>query len=127
MKYLLDTHVLLWWRTEDSRLSSEMRSAIGNDESEIYWSAATAWEVGIKVGLGKLRLGLDLDAFFRSTAGLGFQWLPITAAHCAAVSSLPLHHRDPFDRMLVAQAQVEALTLMTGDPLLHEYNITCLA
>ncbi len=121
MKLLLDTHVLIWW-DEGRRLSAQARRAIAEAE-EVFVSAASAWEVAIKVGLGRLRPTRTVE----DAAGeSGFVELPVTFQHASRVGSLPLHHRDPFDRLLAAQAEVEGLTLVTRDPGFEPYEIDLL-
>ncbi len=121
MKLLLDTHVLIWW-DEGRRLSAQARRAIAEAE-EVFVSAASAWEVAIKVGLGRLRPTRTVE----DAAGeSGFVELPVTFQHASRVGSLPLHHRDPFDRLLAAQAEVEGLTLVTRDPAFEPYEIDLL-
>lgn len=123
MRLLLDTHVLLWWLADDPSLSEPAAQAIAN-EPEIFVSAATAWEVAIKRALGKLEAPDDLSGAI-DTAGM--QQLPIGFAHAAAAGALPRHHDDPFDRMLVAQARCERLTLVTGDARISRYDVPVLA
>lgn len=121
MKLLLDTHVLIWW-DEGRRLSSEARRAV-NDAEEVFVSAASAWEVAIKVGRGRLR---PTRTVANATADSGFVELPVTFQHASRVAFLPLHHGDPFDRLLAAQAEVEGLTLVTSDPAFEPYEIDLL-
>jgi PIN domain nuclease of toxin-antitoxin system len=109
MRILLDTHVLVWWLADDPNLSAKARSQIADPANEILVSAASAWEIVIKQALGKLRFEGNLE---KETAEQGFTMLPITLAHAAEIASLPPIHRDPFDRMLVAQARVENLQLL---------------
>lgn len=118
MDLLLDTHVVLWWLADDGRLSSEARVLIADTDNRVHVSAASAWEVVIKQGLGKLRLEGDFEAEVRDN---GFNALPVLLRHAAEIKDLPPIHRDPFDRMLVAQSRVENLHLMTADPRLFEY------
>jgi PIN domain nuclease of toxin-antitoxin system len=120
---LLDTNVLLWWLSEPERLSDDARTAIAN-EPVIYVSSVTAWEVAIKRAAGKLKANVDLVA---EIAQEGFQHLPITLQHGMVAGSLAQHHRDPFDRMLVAQAQLDELVLVTADPDIGRYDIQMLA
>lgn len=117
-RLLLDTHVFLWWRGEPSRLSHEARTRIAGADI-VFVSAASAWEAGIKVALGRLTLPDTLEA---GVSASGFEKLLITFAHAERAAALPPHHRDPFDRMLVAQAQAEVLTLVTRDRLLEPYG-----
>ena len=118
MEILLDTHVVLWWLADDDRLSSKSRALIANSENTVYVSAASVWEVVIKQGLGKLRLEGD---FASEVLDNGFMALPVLFSHSAEIEHLPPIHRDPFDRMLVAQSRVENLHLMTLDTHLFEY------
>lgn len=121
-RLLLDTHVFLWWRGEPSRLSPEVQSRIATAEL-VFVSAASAWEAGIKVALGRLDLPDTIEA---GVLASGFEKLLITFPHAERAASLPAHHRDPFDRMLVAQAQIEDLILVTHDGLLKPYDIDIL-
>ena len=123
MRFLIDTHVLLWWRHSPERLRPEARSLLSDRGNTVLWSAATAWEIGIKTGMGKLDVGIPLGEFYASTHRLGFEWLAVSAEHCAAVAGLPRLHGDPFDRMLVAQATVEGIALMSDDPQVARYPI----
>ena len=120
MRLLLDTHVLLWWLDDDPRLSKEARAAIANEENVVYISAVSAWEIVIKRGLGKLDMP---DTWAETVAREPFRRLPVTWDHALNVADLPAIHRDPFDRMLVVQAQTEDLTLVTTDPVLARYAI----
>lgn len=119
---LLDTHVVLWWRTDDGRLTESVRAAIA-EAPAVFVSAASAWEVAIKIGLDKLRLP---EPFAVGVEDSGFRMLPIHFAHAELASQLPHHHRDPFDRMLVAQAVHERLTLVSHDVALQEYEVQSL-
>jgi PIN domain nuclease of toxin-antitoxin system len=122
VKLLLDTHVVLWWRLNSPRLRSEIRKAVG--EAEVaFVSAASAWEAAVKAGLGKLDIP---EPFDEAVQAGGFSKLVVEFSHAAAVADLPLHHRDPFDRMLVAQATVEGLTLVTHDPRFRPYRVPVL-
>jgi PIN domain nuclease of toxin-antitoxin system len=116
---LLDTHVLIWW-DEGRRLTSEARRAIG-EADDVYVSAASAWEIAIKTGLGRLKPSRTVE---QAAAESGFLELPVTFRHAARVASLPPHHRDPFDRLLVAQATEEGLTLVSRNPAFGAYGIT---
>ncbi|MBK6531230.1 MAG: type II toxin-antitoxin system VapC family toxin [Deltaproteobacteria bacterium] len=123
MTFLIDTHVLLWWRLTPDRLRPESRALLADRGNTVLWSAATAWEISIKTGISKLDVGIPIGEFCVSTTRLGFDWLPITAEHCAAMVELPRLHGDPFDRMLVAQATVEGIPLMSDDPQVVRYPI----
>ena len=119
MTLLLDTHVVLWWRLDSPRLKRGARDAIAT--ADLVWvSAVSGWEVAIKQGLGKLRLA---DPFVLMVEASEFGELPVTLRHAERVATLPLHHTDPFDRMLVAQAQVEGATLVTHDRAFQPYGI----
>lgn len=118
-RLLLDTHVFLWWRGEPSRLTSEVRSRIAAADI-VFVSAASAWEAAIKISLGRLDLPDTIEA---GVTASGFEKLLITFSHAERAAGLPPHHRDPFDRMLVAQAQAEGLTLVTHDRLLQTYDV----
>ncbi len=122
MRLLLDTHVLIWW-AGGTPLAASVATAIGSAR-EVAISAASVWEAEIKAATGRLVLEADLA---REPQEHGFRALPITAEHGVAAARLPLHHRDPFDRMLVAQAQVEGLTLVTRDPIFSRYDVPVLA
>jgi PIN domain nuclease of toxin-antitoxin system len=120
-RLLLDTHVFLWWLENNPRLGSQAVAAIANDSAHVFVSAVTAWEIEIKRALGKLNAPEDLSA---AVTAKGFTHLPITFAHGASAGRLPLHHRDPFDRMLIAQAQVEDLEVVSADANFEFYDIT---
>ena len=118
MKVLLDTHVILWWQRDDRRLNKAARRAIA--DADLAWvSAVSAWEVMIKVALGRLRLS---EPFAMLLAADNFTELPLTLAHAEALASLPPHHADPFDRALVAQARVEGATIITHDRAIAPYG-----
>ena len=117
MRLLLDTHTLLWWWGDDPQLSATARSAIADEANEVHVSAASAWEIATKQRLGKLpplpATGLDYQALL---AADGFEPLPVSAVHAWRAGSLATAHRDPFDRMLAAQSEIEQLVLVTRDP-----------
>jgi PIN domain nuclease of toxin-antitoxin system len=121
MKLLLDTHLLLWAAGEPDRLSAEARSLIDNPENELLFSAASLWEVAIKRGLGRRDLKVDARLLRRGLLDNGYGELPIISDHVVAIESLPTLHKDPFDRVLVAQATVECVTLLTTDSLVAQY------
>ncbi|CAN5865761.1 type II toxin-antitoxin system VapC family toxin [soil metagenome] len=123
MPLLLDTHVLLWALTEDRRLRPEVRDQIADGRTRVLVSAASAWEITIKRALGKLRAPGDLSD---QLAAARFEGLALTTEHALAVGDLPALHGDPFDRLLVAQARVEGLTLVTSDPQVQRYEVTVL-
>ncbi|GAA1814536.1 type II toxin-antitoxin system VapC family toxin [Planosporangium flavigriseum] len=122
MRLLLDTHVVIWWLADDPTLSDEIKQLI-DSEPDVYVSPATIWEIAIKQALGKLKEPADLAERVRDC---GFADLPIRSVHAIAAGRLPMIHRDPFDRMLVAQAQYEDLTLVTRDPDLQKYEVSIL-
>lgn len=119
MRLLLDTHVLLWWLSAQ-RFRAKATAAIASDDSDVWVSAATVWEMSIKAGMGRLAVPDDLS---HQLTHHRFDILPIGLPHALAVRSLPPHHADPFDRMLVAQAQVENLTLVTRDANIRRYEV----
>jgi PIN domain nuclease of toxin-antitoxin system len=121
MKLLLDTHLLLWAAGEPKRLSKQARRLIDNTENELLFSAASLWEVAIKRGLGREDFKVDARLLRRGLLDNGYNELPITSNHVLATESLPPIHRDPFDRVLVAQATVEGITLLTVDSLVSRY------
>ena len=123
MGYLLDTHSLLWALGEPDALSNRARAAIGDTGSIIHVSTASLWECAIKASIGKLELP---EEFFDAITMAGFEELQIRIPHLQAYVELPMHHRDPFDRMLVAQAAAESLTLISKDLKIAEYDVDIL-
>lgn len=124
MRVLLDTHALLWWAADDPRLRPRARASIASEENECLVSLATCWELAIKARLGKLTLPAPAGRFVRDqVATNGFILLPIDLAHVEQVEGLPFHHRDPFDRLLAAQALVEDLVLVSADPVFRRYGV----
>ncbi|MFO1433114.1 MAG: type II toxin-antitoxin system VapC family toxin [Candidatus Competibacteraceae bacterium] len=123
MKLLLDTHVLLWWLDDNPMLTEAVRTAVGERHATVFVSAATVWEIAIKQAIGKLETPGDLEA---AIAASRFEPLPITFSHAVAAGKLPRHHDDPFDRMLIAQSQIERLTLVTHDKRLGAYGTSIL-
>ena len=121
MKLLLDTHLLLWAAGEPKRLSKPARRLIDNPDNELLFSAASLWEVAIKRRLGREDFKVDARLLRRGLLDNGYSDLPIISDHVVATESLPLLHRDPFDRILVAQATVEGVTLLTMDSLVSQY------
>lgn len=121
-RLLLDTHVFLWWQVDDPRLSQDARDAIASAELACV-SVASAWEAAIKIALGRLTLPAPFE---QGVVEAGFERLGIAFAHAEALVTLPQHHRDPFDRMLVVQAQTEGLTLVTHDEALRPYAVATL-
>ncbi|MBD5803473.1 PIN domain protein [Azoarcus sp. Aa7] len=124
MRLLLDTHALLWWFTDDPRLSRVARDTIANEANAILVSAASAWEIATKHRLGKLNEAADaVHRFDELIAADGFAHLPITHFHSLKAGSYTIAHRDPFDRMLAAQSELESLPLVTCDPALALFDI----
>lgn len=127
MNLLLDTHTVLWAVSDPERLGSAGRTAILDQGNRLFVSLASLWEMAIKVSLGKLRLApgweADLEDEMRT---LGCSWLPLTQVHCLGVISLPFHHRDPFDRLLIAQAMAEDMAIVTRDEAFSDYDVTCI-
>lgn len=119
MNVLLDTHLLLWWLNDSDDLSGRAREIISSPGNTIFISAVTLWEIRLKQSLGKLTLPSGFEAAW---ADGSFEPLPLTAAHTCGIGGLPWHHRDPFDRMLVAQAVAEGLTFLTADRTLTAYG-----
>ena len=121
LSYLLDTQVLLWWFSQSLRLKADVRAAIADPRTRIFVSAASFWEAAIKRAKG--RLSFDTAGLVGAVVGSGMQQLSITPAHALAAGDLPRHHDDPFDRMLVAQAIAENLTLISSDARLRSYAV----
>jgi PIN domain nuclease of toxin-antitoxin system len=121
MKLLLDTHLLLWAAGQPDRLSAAALKLIGNPANELLFSAASIWEVAIKSGLGRSDFQTDPRLLRRGLLDNGYSELPILSDHVVAIDSLPLIHQDPFDHLLVAQATVEGITLLTADSVVGQY------
>ena len=121
MKLLLDTHLLLWAAGHPDRLPAEARSLVENRDTELLFSAASLWEVVIKRGLGRDDFKVDARVLRRGLLDNGYSELPIVSDHIVAIESLPTIHKDPFGRVLVAQATVEGITLLTTDSVVAEY------
>ncbi len=124
MRFLLDTHSFLWWVHKDDRLSSTVREILSEGRNKIFFSVASAWEISIKAGLGHLDIPRGPEQFImRHTELNDFAVLPIHLRHALRVYDLPGHHRDPFDRILVAQAQAEDIPILTVDPEIARYPV----
>ncbi len=124
MRLLLDTHTLLWWLADDPQLSAAARTAIASQRNDCLVSLASCWELSIKASLGKIRLSKPVERFISDElAANDFQLLPIELRHVAKVENLAFHHRDPFDRLLAAQAMVERLTLVSVDTMFDSYGV----
>ena len=127
MRILLDTHIWLWALTDSEAIPTPLRDRLRVGRDTFLISAASAWEVAIKASLGRRRLPVDAPAFLRAAIrNLPVAELPITLTHAARVAELPHHHRDPFDRILIAQAQIEGLTIMTVDRAFRAYVVQLL-
>ncbi len=120
MSLLLDTHVLLWWLFDDPRLCTHTAQVIDNSGADVVVSSVSGFEIATKKTLGKLEAPDDLVAQLDEG---GFTVLPLSLRHGLVAGALPMHHRDPFDRLLIAQAQCEGLTLVTADPALRQYDV----
>ncbi len=124
MRYLLDTHVLIWWITTDNRLSSAARDIISNYRNVLYWSVASSWEISIKYELGKLEFDEPPENLIPSELDKNYiEVLPIYNDEAFLAGQLPSHHKDPFDRMLIAQARLGSLWIITNDPALKLYDV----
>ena len=126
MKLLLDTHILLWAAGEPEQLSSKAKALIEDLENQLYFSAASMWEISIKNKLGRADFRVDLSVLRRNLLDNGFEEITINSAHTIGVDALPNIHKDPFDRILIAQTAVEGITLITADGLVAEYPVAVL-
>jgi PIN domain nuclease of toxin-antitoxin system len=125
MKALLDTHTFLWWITDDPKLSLRVRGIISDGENEIFISAVTGWEIAIKAQIGRLKLPDEPQRFILEQLKINdMKSLPIEMRHALHISTLPIYHQDPFDRMLIAQAQLEELPVLSSDPEFGKYEVT---
>jgi PIN domain nuclease of toxin-antitoxin system len=122
MRILLDTHIVLWYVTDDEKLKQNVIDLIENEDNQIYISIVSLWEMSIKASLGKLHLTQPIEDFI----GPNIQLLPIEIEHISVIKSLPFHHRDPFDRMLIAQSMVTNLMLVSEDSQFKNYDINLL-
>lgn len=122
MNLLLDTHLLLWAASEPQRLSAKARTLLLDPANQLVFSSASLWEISIKNGLDRSDFNVDLRRLWRMLLVNGYRELPVTSEHSVAVNDLPLLHKDPFDRILVAQARMEGLTLLTADKLVAKYG-----
>ncbi len=127
MRILLDTHVLLWFHMNDWRLSAKAKSLIGSGDHECWYSMASFWEIAIKHSLGKLELTGGLDASLDAMEHANLLPLQLKRQHLSALSQLRQHHRDPFDRLLIAQSISEGMRLMTNDPQIQAYDISLIS
>lgn len=124
MRYLLDTHAFLWLAIDDPQLSPRVRAMFADAGLEMFLSAASVWEMAIKASLGKLTLSTGLEQLVQGGRARGIRTLDVTPKHAWSVEHLPFHHRDPFDRLLVAQAIDEGLQILSRDDQLDAYAIT---
>ena len=125
MKALLDTHTFLWWITDDPKLSLRVRGIISDGENEIFISAVTGWEIAIKSQIGRLKLPDEPQRFILEQLKInGMKSLPIEMRHALHTSTLPTYHQDPFDRILIAQAQMEDLPVLSADQEIGKYEVT---
>ena len=126
MKLLLDTQVFLWMFLDRAKIGARLWTSLRDSENELYLSAASAWEIAIKVKIGKMKLPTGPALYVpRRARESNILSLPITEEHALAVAELPMTHTDPFDRILVAQAQLESLTILTSDPSFQRYDVKC--
>lgn len=123
MKALLDTHAFLWWDGEPERLSKNALALCQNIENTLFLSVASVWEMQIKIQLGKLKIDLPLSDLIRQQEENGVVVLPVHVSHTLEISNLPLHHKDPFDRLLIAQARVEEMVIISADPAMAQYDV----
>lgn len=127
MRLLLDTQIFLWFLSDESRIAANARQAIKSSENSVLVSAASVWEIAIKASIGRLGIArADVMKLLRLIDTAGFDELPVLARHAVAVRTLPMHHRDPFDRLLVGQALAEDLVLVTTDPAIRAYDVLTL-
>jgi len=126
MKYLLDTHTFLWWHDQPEALSPNIMEICQNIENQVWFSLASVWEIQIKLQINKLALDMPLADILTLQQQNGLQLLPITVSHILELQNLPLHHKDPFDRLLIAQAKVENAVLLSKDAKFEPYPITTL-
>jgi PIN domain nuclease of toxin-antitoxin system len=123
MSYLLDTHALIWFLEGDQQLSATANHILCNEDSDIYLSVASLWEMAIKISLGKLQLSQSLEQVIAILPQQNITLLPINSAHVITVSNLPFEHRDPFDRLLIAQALVDKMPLISNEALFLRYGV----
>jgi PIN domain nuclease of toxin-antitoxin system len=123
VRLLIDTHILLWWDQQMRSLSRPLRAAIADEANDIFFSAASIWELAIKRAMGKLSFG---GSIVDAASALGFEVLPVTGSHAEHAGGLPRHHNDPFDRLIIAQAQLEGMVLGTQDRLMRPYGVAML-
>jgi len=126
MKLLLDTHIALWLINQHEKLSSEAKAMLLNDAHTLYISIISAWEIAIKVSLGKLHdFNGGVRSFLEKTEEMPIHLLPVAPHHVEMVETLPFIHRDPFDRLLIATAKADGMTILTADENIHKYGVPC--
>ena len=124
MKFLLDTHIFLWWITDAPQLPPYIRKMISAGSARLFLSAASCWEIAIKAQIGRIELPDKPGIFISHQMSLNaIQGLPIQTSHALQIFNLPIHHRDPFDRIIIAQSQLEKLPIITSDPLIAKYKV----
>jgi PIN domain nuclease of toxin-antitoxin system len=127
MRILLDTHIFLWWDNQPDQLSPQAKALCQDPTNDLVLSVASVWEMQIKQQLGKLSLRLPLNKLIEEQRqSNGLEILPVSLPHALALEVLPMHHRDPFDRMLIAQAMAENMGLLSADPMFKQYDVTLL-
>jgi len=126
MKYLMDTCTLIWVVENSDSLSVKAKEAILSEDSEVFFSPVSAWEIAIKLSLGKLTMTEGVDEIYRILTENGFSFLPVRWEHTQLLETMPWHHKDPFDRLLISTAMVEDLTLITSDNAVSKYDISVL-
>jgi PIN domain nuclease of toxin-antitoxin system len=127
MKLLLDTHTFIWWANEPEKLSKKVLAACQDNSNTLILSVVSAWEMQIKMQLGKLKVSRPIEELIKAQQQANsLQVLPIELAHVMSLSNLPAHHKDPFDRLLIAQANIEAATLISVDPVFSSYGVQVL-
>ena len=124
MKILLDTHIFLWLITDNDRLSDKSKQAFINSDNELFFSIASYWEICIKISIGKLKLSKNWDKIIKDELMVNsVKLLPISTEHCFQITQLPFHHRDPFDRIIISQAIIEKMHIMTIDSYFSQYEV----
>jgi PIN domain nuclease of toxin-antitoxin system len=124
MRLLLDTHAFIWYVEDDLKLPATAKSKIKSPDNEVLISTASLWEIGIKTSLNKLTVGSSMAEIFEMIFKNGFEVLPILPSHIVKNNALPFHHRDPFDRMIIAQALVDTMEVVSKDEIFDKYGIT---
>ncbi len=118
--YLIDTHIFIWWMENNKRLSKKLYDLLSNPQNQIFLSVVSIWEIVIKQSKNRLNISVDIEKGVKIS---GFSTLPIEVTHALKIQELPIYHNDPFDRMIIAQAQIENLTLITNDPKIKKYKV----